>query len=233
MTIVIVIVITVMVLLLLILLQYKKYGNFNEHIALETVWTVIPFIVLMLIAYPSLSLLYRSDHCVNPGLTVKAIGSQWYWSYEYGDFSSNKEEISFESYMTHSSELKEGDFRLLEVDQRLILPISQNIRVITSSTDVIHSWSVPSLGFKIDCVPGRLNQIFFNIFKSSLYMGGCSEICGSGHGYMPTVIEGVSMGLFLEFIAVFEEEAVPHWEMLDIIFSIVLLLSIYVWIVGK
>nr|YP_010127277.1 cytochrome c oxidase subunit II [Paraconotrochus antarcticus]QPO84681.1 cytochrome c oxidase subunit II [Paraconotrochus antarcticus] len=169
-----------------------------EGTVLEIVWTIVPAMVLVLIALPSLRLLYFMDEVVNPALTIKAIGHQWYWAYEYSDYE--EEPICFDSYMTPVSELAHGDFRLLEVDQRLFLPIETHIRILVTGADVLHSFGVPALGLKTDAVPGRLNQTGVFIKRPGTFFGQCSEICGANHSFMPIVVEAVSFMKFTRFI---------------------------------
>nr|YP_009651529.1 cytochrome c oxidase subunit II [Megalonyx jeffersonii]QDA81119.1 cytochrome c oxidase subunit II [Megalonyx jeffersonii] len=158
----------------------------------ETVWTILPAIILILIALPSLRILYMMDEINNPLLTVKAMGHQWYWSYEYTDY----EDLNFDSYMVPTSDLKPGELRLLEVDNRVVLPMEMSIRMLISSEDVLHSWTVPSLGLKTDAIPGRLNQATLTSSRPGLYYGQCSEICGSNHSFMPIVLELVPLKHF-------------------------------------
>nr|YP_009184416.1 cytochrome c oxidase subunit II [Dasypus septemcinctus]ALO62491.1 cytochrome c oxidase subunit II [Dasypus septemcinctus] len=158
----------------------------------ETVWTILPAVILILIALPSLRILYMMDEINNPLLTIKAMGHQWYWSYEYTDY----EELNFDSYMIPTSDLKPGELRLLEVDNRLVLPMELSIRMLISSEDVLHSWAVPSLGLKTDAIPGRLNQATLMATRPGLYYGQCSEICGSNHSFMPIVLELVPLKHF-------------------------------------
>nr|AAT08558.1 cytochrome c oxidase subunit II [Bipes tridactylus] len=153
----------------------------------ETVWTVLPALTLITIALPSLRLLYLMDEVENPHLTIKAIGHQWYWTYEYADYKS----LSFDSYMAQTDDLQPGQLRLLEVDHRTILPTNTPTRALVSAEDVLHSWAVPSLGIKTDAVPGRLNQTTFTLTLPGLFYGQCSEICGANHSFMPIVIESV------------------------------------------
>ena len=163
---------------------------------IETIWTVIPAIILIFLALPSLRLLYLLDEVGDCSLTVKRIGHQWYWSYEYSDFLN----IEFDSYMVPSNELERGDFRLLEVDHRGVLPTQTDIRVLVTSADVIHSWTVPSLGVKADAVPGRLNQLRFYVKYPGVFYGQCSEICGANHSFMPIVVEAVPLKNFMEWV---------------------------------
>lgn len=163
---------------------------------IETIWTVIPAIILIFLALPSLRLLYLLDEVGDCSLTVKSIGHQWYWSYEYSDFLN----IEFDSYMVPTNELERGDFRLLEVDHRVVLPTQTDIRVLVTSADVIHSWTVPSLGVKADAVPGRLNQLRFYVKYPGVFYGQCSEICGANHSFIPIVVEAVPLKNFMEWV---------------------------------
>nr|ADP68339.1 cytochrome c oxidase subunit 2 [Lepilemur ruficaudatus]ADP68352.1 cytochrome c oxidase subunit 2 [Lepilemur ruficaudatus] len=162
----------------------------------ETVWTILPAVILILIALPSLRILYMMDEITTPSLTLKTMGHQWYWSYEYTDY----ENLYFDSYMIPLSDLKPGDLRLLEVDNRVALPTEMSIRMLVSSEDVLHSWAVPSLGVKTDAIPGRLNQITLMTSRPGIYYGQCSEICGANHSFMPIVLELVSLKYFEEWL---------------------------------
>lgn len=163
---------------------------------IETIWTIVPAIILVFLALPSLRLLYLLDEVGNCRLSVKRIGHQWYWSYEYSDFPR----IEFDSYMVPTNELNPGDFRLLEVDHRIVLPTQTDIRVLVTSADVIHSWTVPSLGVKVDAVPGRLNQLGFFIKYPGVFYGQCSEICGANHSFIPIVVEAIPLKNFMEWV---------------------------------
>nr|YP_008081959.1 cytochrome c oxidase subunit II [Ziphius cavirostris]AGK37950.1 cytochrome c oxidase subunit II [Ziphius cavirostris]AGK37964.1 cytochrome c oxidase subunit II [Ziphius cavirostris]AGK37977.1 cytochrome c oxidase subunit II [Ziphius cavirostris]AGK38016.1 cytochrome c oxidase subunit II [Ziphius cavirostris]AGK38029.1 cytochrome c oxidase subunit II [Ziphius cavirostris] len=158
----------------------------------ETIWTILPAIILIMIALPSLRILYMMDEINNPSLTVKTMGHQWYWSYEYTDY----EDLNFDSYMIPTSDLKPGELRLLEVDNRMVIPMEMTVRVLVSSEDVLHSWAVPSLGLKTDAIPGRLNQTTLMSTRPGLFYGQCSEICGSNHSFMPIVLELVPLENF-------------------------------------
>nr|YP_003457272.1 cytochrome c oxidase subunit II [Holothuria forskali]CBH40181.1 cytochrome oxidase subunit II [Holothuria forskali] len=197
-TLIILTLITILVSYGLLSLLSSSFTNrfFLEGQELETIWTIVPAFVLIFIAFPSLQLLYLMDEVNNPFLTIKAIGHQWYWSYEYTDYH----EIEFDSYMIPTSDLIEGQPRLLEVDNRLVLPYQNPIRVLVSSADVLHSWAVPSLGIKMDAVPGRLNQTSFLLNRTGLFYGQCSEICGANHSFMPIVIESVPFNTFESWI---------------------------------
>nr|YP_637156.1 cytochrome c oxidase subunit II [Pelobates cultripes]CAI38761.1 cytochrome c oxidase subunit II [Pelobates cultripes] len=181
--------ISTLVLYIITTMLTTKLTNTNAMDAqeIEMVWTIMPAIILIVIALPSLRILYLMDEMSDPAVTVKAIGHQWYWSYEYNDYA----DIAFDSYMIPSSELSPGEFRLLEVDNRMVVPMETSIRVLVSAEDVLHSWAVPSLGIKIDAIPGRLNQTSF-IARPGIFYGQCSEICGANHSFMPIVVESAS-----------------------------------------
>lgn len=168
---------------------------------IEIVWTMIPAVTLMMIAVPSFALLYSVDEVVDPGMTVKVVGHQWYWTYEYSDIEGEEEEgIELESYMLPEEELTTGELRLLEVDNRMVLPIETNIRWIITAADVLHSFTIPSFGVKLDACPGRLNQASLYIDRPGVYYGQCSELCGIQHAFMPIVVEGVSMEDYLVWL---------------------------------
>ncbi len=180
------------------------YRYLVEGTIIEIVWTLIPAVVLLFIAFPSLHLLYSMDEVIDSSLTIKAIGHQWYWSYEYSDLEEDN--IEFDSYMIPTSDLDLGDLRLLEVDNRIVIPVNTQVRVVVSGADVIHCFAVPSLGVKVDAIPGRLNQVSFLIKRPGVYYGQCSEICGSDHSFMPIVIEGVSQEKFINWINIRKDE---------------------------
>ena len=165
---------------------------------IETIWTIIPAVILIFLALPSLRLLYLLDEVGEPGLTLKCIGHQWYWSYEYSDFWG----VKFDSYLFEDWELLIGEPRCLEVDLRPVIPTDTDIRVLVTSADVIHSWTVPSLGIKADAVPGRLNQLRFHCKYPGVFYGQCSEICGANHSFMPIVVESVPLKDFLAWTKV-------------------------------
>lgn len=162
---------------------------------IETIWTILPAVILIFLAIPSLRLLYLTDETNSPSVTIKTIGHQWYWRYEYSDF----EDIQFDSYILPTSELSEGEFRLLEVDNRIVVPIKLEIRILVTAADVIHSWTIPSLGVKIDAIPGRLNQLGFIANRPGVFYGQCSEICGSNHSFIPIAIEVVDTRSFINW----------------------------------
>ena len=193
---------------------YQALVNFNEvtnpisqkftHSSLlEIVWTILPAVVLVLIAVPSFALLYSMDELIDPVVTLKVVGHQWYWSYEYSDYATLEggETLNFDSYMIPTNDLIKGSFRLLEVDNRVILPINTHIRVLVTAADVLHSWAVPSFGIKVDACPGRLSQASLFIKREGVYYGQCSEICGINHGFMPIVVRAVSVDRFTNWIA--------------------------------
>nr|WNH22014.1 cytochrome c oxidase subunit II [Pseudupeneus maculatus] len=159
---------------------------------IEIIWTVLPAVILIMIALPSLRILYLMDEINDPHLTIKAVGHQWYWSYEYTDY----EDLGFDSYMIPTQDLETGQFRLLEADHRMVVPLESPIRVLVSAEDVLHSWAVPSLGVKMDAVPGRLNQTAFITARPGVFYGQCSEICGANHSFMPIVVESVPLDYF-------------------------------------
>lgn len=169
----------------------NKYSGFYStiyyHVNLEIFWTLLPSFLLVLIILPSFVLLYNSDIFIQPSYTIKIIGNQWYWTYEYD--SNNSYKISkFDSLLVTDSSLSKGQLRLLECNNSLVLPIKKHIRILVSSTDVLHSWAVPSLGLKLDACPGRLNQTSVYINRKGLFYGQCSEICGINHSSMPIVV---------------------------------------------
>nr|ARI50084.1 cytochrome c oxidase subunit 2 [Tectus virgatus] len=168
---------------------------------IETIWTILPAVILVFLALPSLRLLYLLDEVGSCVLTIKSVGHQWYWSYEYSDFLN----IEFDSYMIPSDELESGQFRLLEVDHRAVIPVNADIRVLVTSADVIHSWAVPSLGVKADAVPGRLNQLSFFTKYPGVFYGQCSEICGANHSFMPIVVEAVDVNDFMKWVLAVSE----------------------------
>nr|UFZ13806.1 cytochrome c oxidase subunit II [Neochauliodes bachmanus] len=197
-TLLILIMITILVGYLMSTLFFNKFTNrlLLEGQTIEIIWTILPAITLIFIALPSLRLLYLLDEISDPSITLKSIGHQWYWSYEYSDFS----DIEFDSYMTPYNEGMMNSFRLLDVDNRIILPMLSQIRILVTAADVLHSWTIPALGVKIDATPGRLNQTSFFINRPGLFYGQCSEICGANHSFMPIVIESIPTTKFINWI---------------------------------
>nr|YP_009402837.1 cytochrome c oxidase subunit 2 [Compsopogon caeruleus]ARX96194.1 cytochrome c oxidase subunit 2 [Compsopogon caeruleus] len=169
---------------------------------IEVFWTITPSLALIVIAIPSFALLYSLDEIIDPTITVKAIGNQWYWTYEYADYSDNKGSvINYDSYMIPTEDLELGQLRLLETDNHMVIPVNTHIRLIVSAADVLHSYAVPSLGVKVDAVPGRLNQTSLFIKREGLYYGQCSEICGVNHATMPIVIEAVPLSKYISWVS--------------------------------
>lgn len=173
--------------------------NQYEFQILEFIWTVLPIIIIFYLGIPSLKILYKIDitRVENPGVSLKVVGHQWYWSYDYSEFKN----LNFDSYIIPIDSIAKGSFRLLEVDNRVILPINTVVRYIITSADVLHSWAIPRLGIKVDANPGRLNSIFRTTFFFSTLYGQCSEICGANHRFMPIVLEFCSLGIFKGFIS--------------------------------
>nr|WFD61197.1 cytochrome c oxidase subunit II [Carrikerella sp.] len=165
--------------------------------ALEIIWTILPAITLLFIAFPSLHILYLIDENPNSLLTVKTLGHQWYWSYEYSDFK----DFEFDAFMIPQDELNQFNIRLLEVDNRIALPQFCWSRMLITSEDVIHSWTIPSIAIKADATPGRLNQASVWLNRPGVFYGQCSEICGANHSFMPIVIESLPMKEFFKWLS--------------------------------
>nr|YP_009058221.1 cytochrome c oxidase subunit II [Empoasca vitis]AIL29200.1 cytochrome c oxidase subunit II [Empoasca vitis]QFO89458.1 cytochrome c oxidase subunit 2 [Empoasca flavescens]UGK73336.1 cytochrome c oxidase subunit II [Empoasca vitis] len=197
-TMMIVLIITIGVGYMMSSLLLVKYVNRNllEGQIIELVWTILPAVMLIFIALPSLQILYLMEENNNCMISIKAVGHQWYWSYEYSDFNK----IDFDSYMKPTLDLTDGEFRLLEVDNCLVLPFNIQSRILATSFDVIHSWTIPSLGVKVDANPGRINQGNIFINRPGLFYGQCSEICGSNHSFMPICIESLNLNSFLNWL---------------------------------
>ena len=192
---IILIVMTLVTLFVLFLLFYVSFrfsakrnpipSTTTHNTVVEVLWTAIPIVILVVLAIPSFKLLYQQEKSENYDMTVKVIGHQWYWEYEYPDHG----DFYFESYMIQDEDLQEGDLRLLTVDNPLVIPANKNIQILITAGDVLHSWAVPSMGLKTDAVPGRLNETWVNVKEPGIYRGQFSEICGSGHGFMPVVVK--------------------------------------------
>nr|YP_011004817.1 cytochrome c oxidase subunit II [Leptomastidea bifasciata]WPT46958.1 cytochrome c oxidase subunit II [Leptomastidea bifasciata] len=193
----------VVILMILFLIMYFLIFMFLNNFVnrflfegqlIELIWTIIPILFLMFLAFPSLKILYLSDEIYKPFLSIKVLGHQWYWSYEYSDFK----DVSFDSFML--SDLSKFFFRLLDVDNRMVVPLNLNMRILVTSMDVIHSFTIPSIGIKVDAIPGRLNQINMNVNRPGIFFGQCSEICGVNHSFMPIVLESNNISNFLNWV---------------------------------
>ncbi|MCH8918984.1 MAG: cytochrome c oxidase subunit II [Proteobacteria bacterium] len=197
-----VIVVFVTGLLVYVVVRFNEKANpvpskTTHHTVLEVAWTVVPIMILVLIAIPSFRLLYYMDKAKTPGMTLKVVGNQWYWSYVYPDHGK----IAFDSLIIPDDQLKPGQLRLLEVDNRVVVPVDTDIRVLLTANAVIHAWAVPAFGVKIDTVPGRMNETWMRVTKPGVYYGQCSELCGVNHGFMPIAVEAVSKAEFAKWVA--------------------------------
>ncbi|MCB1479394.1 MAG: cytochrome c oxidase subunit II [Rhodobiaceae bacterium] len=208
----ILVIITVITLFVLALLIYVMV-RFNErsnpepsktshNTLIEVVWTVVPILVLLVIAVPSFRLLFLELDIPKPDMTIKATGYQWYWSYEYPDH----DELAFDSLMLQDDELKDGQPRLLSVDNEVVVPVGKNVKVLVTAADVIHNWAMPAFGVKIDAIPGRLNETWFRADKPGVYHGQCSELCGKDHAFMPIVVRAVSEEEFAAWLEKAKEQ---------------------------
>ena len=205
----------VMVLLLICIFRFNEKANkipskTSHNTMLEVAWTVIPIIILVFLAFPSLRLLNEQLTIPESEVTIKAVGHQWYWSYEYPEA-----QIAFDSNLVPDNEIKEGQVRLLSVDNPLVVPVGTNIKVQVTATDVIHAWAVPAFGVKHDGVPGKINESWFNVDREGTFYGQCSELCGVGHAYMPIEIIVVSKEKYQEWLAETKKRlaaglSVPH-----------------------
>jgi len=202
-----VIVIFVLILLGIVIVRFNARSNptptrTTHNTLLEIAWSVIPVVILVVIAIPSFKLLYYMDRTDEAELTLKAIGHQWYWSYEYPDHDG----LTFDSLMIEDDELQEGDPRLLATDTRVVLPVDTNIRLLITADDVLHAWAVPAFGVKMDAVPGQLNETWVRVNKEGVYYGQCSELCGVNHGFMPIAVEVVSKEAFAAWVEQAKQE---------------------------
>lgn len=206
------IVIFVTALLAVVILRFNRRTNptpsrTTHNTMIEVVWTAVPVLILVLIAIPSMKLLYFSDRVDNPDITIKAIGRQWYWRYEIPEQEYKGQTIggfAFDSYMKQDDELKDGDVRLLSVDNVLALPVGAKVQVLVAASDVLHNFAMPSLGLKLDAVPGRLNETWTLInekYAGVTFYGQCSELCGAGHAYMPIEIRAMNDKDFIAWSA--------------------------------
>lgn len=202
MPIITVITIFVMLLLLWVMFRYNAKRNpvpskTTHNTMIEVLWTVIPILVLIAISIPSFKLLYKQLDLPKTDLTIRAIGHQWYWSYEYPDNGN----FTFDANMIPTADLQPGQLRLLETDNEVVLPVGKNIRIQITATDVIHAWTVPSFGIKHDAVPGRVNESWFNIDRPGIYYGQCSELCGTAHAFMPIKVRAVTQAEYDAWVA--------------------------------
>ncbi len=203
------IVVFVLGLLLYVMWRFSEKRNptpskTTHNTLIEVVWTVVPVIILVIIAIPSFRLLYLTDR--NPDgeieMTIKAIGHQWYWSYEYPDHGN----FTFDAYMVADEDLEDGQKRLLSTDNAVVLPVDTNIRILVTASTVLHNFAMPSMGLKMDGVPGRINETWVRITREGTYYGQCSELCGTGHAYMPIMIQAVSKEDFGKWVEEAKEE---------------------------
>lgn len=205
--IIILITIFVTALLAYVLIRFRESNNptpsTNTHNTLvEVLWTAIPILILVAIAVPSFKLLYFADRAANAEMTIKAIGHQWYWSYEYPDHGN----FTFDATMLEDDELKEGQPRLLATDEKIVLPVDTSIRLLVTADDVIHAWAIPAFGVKLDGVPGRNNETWFKATRTGTFYGQCSELCGVRHGFMPIEVKIVSKDDFAKWVEKAKEE---------------------------
>ncbi|GAB4136261.1 MAG: cytochrome c oxidase subunit II [Sphingomonadales bacterium] len=189
-------------LLVWILIRYNTRANpepsrTTHNTLLEVVWTVLPIAILLVIAVPSFRILTYQETIPEADITIKATGSQWFWSYEYPDHGG----FFFDSYMVADADLQPGQPRLLATDNNIVVPAGKVVKLLVTASDVLHSWAVPAFGVKIDAVPGRLNEIWFKVDKEGMYYGQCSELCGKNHGFMPIAVEVVSQERFEQWVA--------------------------------
>ncbi|MDB4828124.1 cytochrome c oxidase subunit II [Candidatus Pelagibacter sp.] len=198
----IIIAISVFVLFLMVYacIRFRASRNPNpskttHNVAVEVLWTLIPCLILIVMAVPSFKILYKQDTIPKADVTVKAIGYQWYWGYEYPD-----ENIIFDSYMIETKDLKENQPRLLAVDNEVVVPVNKVVKVLITANDVLHAWALPSFGVKRDAVPGRINETWFKAEKVGTYYGQCSELCGIKHAFMPITVRVVSEEEYAEWL---------------------------------
>ncbi|HCM83374.1 MAG TPA: cytochrome c oxidase subunit II [Alphaproteobacteria bacterium] len=192
----------VFILLVYVMVKYSARNNpvpnkFSHNVPLEIVWTVIPVLILIVIAVPSFKLLYYMDKAPGkPEVTVKAIGHQWYWEYQYPDYG----DFSFNANMIPDKELKEGQPRLLATDNHVVIPVNTNVQFLVSAADVLHAFFIPAFGVNMLAIPGRTNEVWVNATKEGVYYGQCNKICGINHAYMPIAIEVVSKEAFAAWV---------------------------------
>jgi len=197
----------VMILLGYVLVRFNAKSNpvpskTTHNTVIEVLWTAVPVMILVIIAIPSFKLLYFMDHTTEPDMTLKVIGHQWYWSYEYPDHGN----FTFDANMTFAEDLEDKSLRMMETDNHVVLPVGKKVRLLFTADDVIHSWGVPALGVKLDTVPGRLNETWVEITKPGMYYGFCSELCGVNHSYMPVAVRAVSEDEFNAWVETAKQE---------------------------
>ena len=184
-------------LLIYVMIRFRASRNpvpskTTHNTILELAWTTVPVIILVIIAIPSFKLLYIADRIEDADMTLKAIGHQWYWSYEYPDHDG----LEFDAVMVEEEDLEQGQLRLLTTDTKIVVPVDTNIRMLITADDVLHAWAVPAFGVKLDAVPGRINETWFRATREGTFYGQCSELCGARHGFMPIMVEVVSKQAF-------------------------------------
>ncbi len=204
---VIAIVVFVMGLLVYVIWRFSEKRNptpskTTHNTAIEVLWTAVPLMILFVIAIPSFKLLYFADRIEEADMTLKATGRQWYWNYQYPDHGG----FEFDAYMVADADLQEGQKRLLDTDNLVVLPVDTNIRLLIAASDVLHAFALPAMGIKLDAVPGQVNETWVRINQEGTYYGQCSELCGTGHSYMPITIKAVSKAAFEEWIAQAKED---------------------------
>ncbi len=206
---VIITLVTVFVLVLLLYVMYRFAEKRNptpskttHNTLIEVLWTAVPVIILVVIAIPSFKLLYFADRVEDADMTIKAIGRQWYWSYEYPDHDN----FTFDATMVATEDLEEGQKRLLDTDNPVVLPVNTKIRLLITASDVLHAFALPAMGIKLDAVPGRINETWIEITREGTFYGQCSEICGTGHSYMPITVKAVSKEAFGQWVEEAKEE---------------------------
>ena len=215
--------ISLLVLGLLLYIAYRYNSNKNHtasttthNTVIEVLWTVIPVILLIIIAIPSFRILYTSETIPKADLTIKAIGNQWYWSYEYPDF----DDFSFDANMLQDDELSDPSLRLLETDTQIVVPVNKVVKLLITSNDVLHAWTIPAFAVKKDAVPGRLNETWFKAEKTGTYYGQCSELCGPKHAFMPINVKVVTQEEFDDWLNFAKEEYASSKTNFDQMFQI-------------
>lgn len=205
-------------LLIFVMLRFNKRTNpvpskTTHNVSLEIIWTIVPVIILVVIAIPSFKLLYYTDKVADPDMTLKVTGYQWFWGYEYPDY----EITEFQSYMIADEDVdpEKNQKRLLSTDYPVVLPINTDIQILVTAGDVLHSFAIPSFGIKKDAIPGRLNETWVNIMERGTYYGQCSELCGAGHAYMPIEIRAVSKDKFEQWVRLAKDDLEASYEMLN------------------